>query len=133
MSRPSAADDGGELSRVSPPRGWSPTEDEGIAIATWNMCHWTAAKVGQPSASATLDVVALQETHLAELPLERAHTTARQHGWSLQHGRPVPASGHSEHGRACGVGFWRAWAFRFSRWCHSSLLNAAFELSAGCM
>ena len=55
--------------------------------------------------SIAADVLAVQETHLAPVPLEVAHTTVRQAGLHLHHGRPVVPMAHSEHGRSCGVGF----------------------------
>ena len=52
-----------------------------------------------------VDILAIQETHLAPVPLEGAHTIAKLAGLCLHHGRPVPRLRHSEHGRSCGVGF----------------------------
>jgi exonuclease III len=48
--------------------------------------------------------VAVQETHLAAVPLERARTTASTFGMHLHHGRAVPAV-TGINGRSCGVGF----------------------------
>ena len=69
------------------------------------MSHWSVAKVAVVASSVMADVLAIQETHLAPLPLEKAHTTVRQAGLHLHHGRPVKPMPHSEHGRSCGVGF----------------------------
>ncbi len=55
--------------------------------------------------SVAADILAIQETHLSPLFLEVAHTTVRQAGLHLHHGRPVAPMAHSEHGRSCGVGF----------------------------
>ena len=52
-----------------------------------------------------MDVLALQETHLAPVPLETAHTTARVRGLRLHHGRPAVPTPGGTWGRACGVGF----------------------------
>ena len=76
-----------------------------LRVGTWNMSHWSAAKVAFLASSEMVDILAIQETHLAPLPLERAHATARQAGLHLHHGRPAVPMPHSEHGRSCGVGF----------------------------
>ena len=76
-----------------------------LRIGTWNMSHWTAPKVTLVASDIAVDILALQETHLAPIPLEVAHTTARNAGLYLQHGGPVTPMAHSEHGRSCGVGF----------------------------
>ena len=47
----------------------------------------------------------MQETHLAPVLLERAHTTVRHLQLHLHHGRPAPPLAHSEHARSVGVGF----------------------------
>ena len=69
------------------------------------MSHWTAAKVSLVAATVRADMLVVQETHLAALPLEVARKTARNAGLQLHHGRPAAASRGSEHGRSCGVGF----------------------------
>jgi exonuclease III len=76
-----------------------------LRVGTWNMSHWTAEKVAMVAENIAVDILALQETHLAQVPVEVAHTTARCAGLHLHHGRPVAARPHSEHGRSCGVGF----------------------------
>ena len=76
-----------------------------LRIGTWNMSHWTAPKVSLVASDIAMDILALQETHLAPIPLEVAHTTARNAGLHLHHGGPVTPMAHSEHGRSCGVGF----------------------------
>ena len=83
----------------------APEEEGVIRIGTWNISHWTAAKVAVIATLVQADVLAIQETHLAPLPLEVAHTTVRHAGLHLHHGRPVAPMAHSEHGRSCGVGF----------------------------
>lgn len=76
-----------------------------LRLGTWNMSHWTAPKVSLVAAVVSVGMLAVQETHLAALPLEVARKTARNAGMSLHHGRPAAPSRNSEHGRSCGVGF----------------------------
>ena len=76
-----------------------------LRVGTWNISHWLRQKVERAAVEIPFDILALQETQLAEVPLGRARLTARALGLHLHHGRPVPASGHSVHGRSCGVGF----------------------------
>ena len=52
-----------------------------------------------------VDILAVQETHLAQQPVEWARGTARNLGMVLHHGHPVPAVVKGVHGRSCGVGF----------------------------
>ena len=63
-----------------------------IRLGAWNMSHWTAPKVALVAATVRADVLAVQETHLAALPLDVAHKTARNAGLRLHHGRPAAAS-----------------------------------------
>ena len=76
-----------------------------LRVGTWNISHWSRPKAERAAFEVPFDILAVQETHLASVPLEHAHTTAKTLELHLHHGRPVPASGHSIHGRACGVGF----------------------------
>lgn len=76
-----------------------------LRLGTWNMSHWSAAKVAVVASTVMADVLAIQETHLAKMPLEVAHTTAQRAGLSLHHGRPARSVANSEHGKSCGVGF----------------------------
>ena len=95
-------------SQAAPPggNGDGPAPAAGLLrVGTWNMSHWSAAKVAFLATSDMVDILAIQETHLAPLPLERAHVTARQAGLHLHHGRPAVPMPHSEHGRSCGGGF----------------------------
>jgi hypothetical protein len=75
-----------------------------LRVGTWNMSHWTAEKVAMVAENVAVDILALQETHLAQVPVEVAHTTARCAGLHLHHGLLVAERPHSEHGRSCGVG-----------------------------
>ncbi len=76
-----------------------------LRIGTWNMSHWSVDKANTIVRDIPVDLLAIQETHLAPLPLEWARTTSCSLGLRLHHGRPaVPLRG-SPHGRSCGVGF----------------------------
>ena len=77
---------------------------DGLRVGTWNVSHWAVARAAVCQ-SLGMDVLAVQETHLAPVPLETAHTTARAHGMRLYHGRPVAATAGGLWGRSCGVGF----------------------------
>ena len=76
-----------------------------LVVGSWNMSHWTPAKARTVFAEVGADVLALQETHLAALPLEWAHGTARAAGWTLLHGHPVRPVADRTAGKSCGVGF----------------------------
>jgi exonuclease III len=78
---------------------------ERLVLGCWNMSHWTAAKARTVFEELGVDVLALQETHLAALPLQWAHGTVRQVGWHLLHGHPVPPVPGGTYGKSCGVGF----------------------------
>ena len=90
-------------SGASAPVGGAP--DATLRIGSWNVTHWTAATASVVATSVLADVLAVQETHLAPLPLLTAHTTAENHGLHLHHGRPAQAAARSDHGKSCGVGF----------------------------
>ena len=91
------------VSGASAPDGGAP--DATLRIGSWNVTHWTAATASVVATPIPADVLAVQETHLASLPLLTAHTTAETHGLHLHHGRPAQAAVHSDHGKSCGVGF----------------------------
>ena len=76
-----------------------------VRIGAWNLSHWTAARAAAIAYDVAAAVLAVQETHLAALPLDWAKTTAVQLGLQLHHGAPAQASKDSVHGKACGVGF----------------------------
>ena len=76
-----------------------------LRIASWNMTHWTAAKVERLQDALDFHLIGLQETHLASLPLEYAQSTARRVGFRLHHGRPAAYTSSGMFGRTCGVGF----------------------------
>lgn len=76
-----------------------------LRLGSWNISHWTPAKAGTIAQEIGLDVLAVQETHLATLPLEWAHGTCRNLDLHLHHGRPVPPLPNRVDGRSCGVGF----------------------------
>ena len=75
-----------------------------LIIGSWNMSGWLAAKARTVFGDIPVSVLALQETHLAKIPLGWAHGTAWDVGWHLLHGHPVPAV-VDVHGKSCGVGF----------------------------
>ena len=91
------------IAAPGPPPGREPSSS--LRIATWNISHWSRPKVERAAFEIPFDILAVQETHLAIVPLERAHTTAASLDLHLHHGRPVPPSGHSLHVRSCGFGF----------------------------
>ena len=76
-----------------------------VRLGTWNMSHWTAPKAHVIATEVNIEVLAVQETHLATFPLECAHGTAHRLGLHLHHGHPVPPTAHAVYGRSCGVGF----------------------------
>ena len=76
-----------------------------LRVGTWNLTGWTAERATVIATSVPADVLAIQETHLAKLSVEKAHTTARNAGLRLHHGRPAQRYGSEDCARACGVGF----------------------------
>ena len=76
-----------------------------LRLGSWNISQWTPAKAAIITQDIGVDVLAVQETHLASVPLEWAHGTCRNLGLHLLHGHPVPPIAHQIHGRSCGVGF----------------------------
>ena len=94
---------------MSSPHGAPPLPDGGggmvLRVGTWNMSGWGAAKVQTCWPEIPVDVLAVQETHLAVLPLQWAHTAMRATGGHLHHGHPVKTSAHKTFGRSCGVAF----------------------------
>jgi exonuclease III len=85
-------------------RGCGP-EEEVLRVGTWNISDWTVPKATVVATEVGAHVLALQETHLSSLTLERAHTSARALGLHLHHGRPVWTARGESFGRSCGVGF----------------------------
>ncbi len=48
------------------PGNGAPAPQEGVIRAgTWNILHWTAARVALIATSVAADIIAIQETHLA--------------------------------------------------------------------
>ena len=76
-----------------------------LRVGSWNISHWSVPKVQLAALEIPADILALQETHLSSLPLEWAHTSARNLGLHLHHGRPVQTARGETFGRSCGVGF----------------------------
>ena len=83
----------------------APAPCAGLRIGTWNLTGWSAAKAAVVAQELGVDVLAVQETHLAPVPLEWAHTTAQRLKMALYHGRPVLPAAGSVHGKSSGVGF----------------------------
>ena len=84
----------------------SPVPSPGtLRVGTWNVSHWSGERAVVVSQDIGFDVLAVQETHLAVHPLERARSQALSLGIHLHHGRPVRPVGSSDHGKSCGVGF----------------------------
>ena len=75
-----------------------------IRVGTWNMSHWALHKLDIIQRELGVDLLALQETHLALDHLRLAHAATRRVGWRLYHGRDVPVAAGG-WGRSCGVGF----------------------------
>ena len=76
-----------------------------LLLGTWNLSGWSAAKARTVFDEVGADVLAVQETHLAALPLHWAHGTMRAVGRHLLHGHPVPAVSGGTYGKSSGVGF----------------------------
>ena len=76
-----------------------------LTIGTWNISGWTAAKARTAFDDVGAGILAVQETHLAALPLQWAHGTLKAVGRHLLHGHPVPAVSSGTYGKSCGVGF----------------------------
>ena len=77
-----------------------------VRIGTWNVSGWSLHRAGVIVEDVGADVLAVQETHLSPVMLERSMAAAhRHHGLRLHHGRPVPPSEGGLFGRRCGVGF----------------------------
>ena len=76
-----------------------------LRVGTWNVSRWCLSRLEVVCDSIAVDLLAVQETHLASVDLERAQSAARRSGLCLHHGRPVPTHPGSLHGKSCGVGF----------------------------
>lgn len=76
-----------------------------LTIGTWNLSGWSASKARTVFAEVGADVLAVQETHLAALPLQWAHRTVQAVDHHLLHGHPVPSVSGGTYGKSCGVGF----------------------------
>ena len=68
------------MTTSSPRRGvsspLSADEPPLLRIGTWNMSHWTVPKVSLVTSRMAMDILAIQETHLAPIPLTTAHRTS---------------------------------------------------------
>ena len=79
-----------------PSEGLLPT----LRVGSWNLTGWTAERATVIATSVPVDLLAIQETHLAKLGVENNHTTARNADLRLQHGHPVQRYGSEEGARA---------------------------------
>ena len=76
-----------------------------LRVGTWNVSRWCLPRLEVIRESISVDLLAVQETHLASVGLERAQTAARRSQLCLHHGRPVPTRPGTLLGKSCGVGF----------------------------
>ena len=95
-----------DYSAISIPFGWSPAcRCTVFAAGVVEHISLNPPKAGVIAQDIGVDILAVQETHLAFLPLEWAHGTCRNLGLRLHHGHPVPPLLNRVDGRSCGVGF----------------------------
>lgn len=76
---------------------------EVVRLGTWNVSGWSAERWG-PIASLDVQLLALQETKLASIPLERVREAAKRRGFTLHHGKASAVRRAVIHGNSCGVG-----------------------------
>ena len=77
----------------------------GLSVGSWNLSGWSASRLQAITEDLDVSVLAVQETHLLPVKLERAHCAARRAGCRLVHGRAVPAKvGRATDGQHLGVG-----------------------------
>jgi exonuclease III len=76
-----------------------------LRIGSWNLSHWSPEKAERAAVEVPFDILAVQKTHLAMVPLGRAYSEEAALGLHFHHGLRVAESGHSIHERSCGVGF----------------------------
>ena len=84
-------------------------------VGSWNMSGWQAAKAQMVLAESYADIMAIQETHLAPMPLHWAYESLKSADFHLHHGNPVKAVSEGTFGRSCGVGFVAASGVALSR------------------
>ena len=85
----------------------NPEDDEAdsLTLGSWNLSVWTRQKA-EEIAGWGCDVVALQETRLARVQLERERTACAGLRLRLHHGQPAEQDrGGYMRGVSCGVGF----------------------------
>ena len=87
-----------------PPARAPLAEPASVVVGTWNVSWWTPARF-PPASSLQAQVLALQETKLAPLPLASAQRFLRPQGFTLLHGHPVAPSRSPSQGDSCGVAF----------------------------
>jgi hypothetical protein len=74
-----------------------------VRVGTWNISRWSDARLA-PLEATGVELMALQETKLSLIPLERARALVTKKGYTLHHGHPVLARTTGGHGDSCGVG-----------------------------
>ena len=96
------------MSELPPGRGVGPLQGppvgEPVRVGTWNCSYWTSSRLSglQPLG---LSLCALQETKLAEIPLENARGALKRAGFSLHHGQAAAVHRAGFLGDKAGVGF----------------------------
>ena len=87
---------------AGPRRG--PMEGKPIRVGSWNCSYWTSSRLLslQPL---DLALCALQETKLADLPLENARGALKRLGYTLHHGQAAAVHRAGFLGDKAGVGF----------------------------
>ena len=77
-----------------------------MSVGSWNLSGWSAGRLRAIAEDLDVGVLAVQETHLMPVKLERAHGAARRVGCRLVHGRAVPPmETRRTQGQHLGVGF----------------------------
>ena len=72
------------------PLGSETSPPIGLRLGTWNMSSWSPEKLAVMIEEINVDILAIQETHLAAHLLEGACKAAKALGYALHHGRAVP-------------------------------------------
>ena len=79
-------------------------EEGSFILASWNLHSWTEDRM-EGAMGLGADFVAVQETRLATVPLNRAQRLVQSRGWALHHGMAVKEVRGELRGSGCGVGF----------------------------
>ena len=70
-------------------RGASAPQGGALRVGSWNLTGWTAERATVIATAVPADILAVQESHLAKLAVEKAHTSARNAGLRPHHCRPA--------------------------------------------